>query len=63
MVDTVVGAPSGAPFVDYIRLRRLWRPGDITDSIRDAQALFKIRFRIGRGARIQQQYRSLTASF
>jgi hypothetical protein len=56
-----LGTSDGAAVVDYFGLRNFWRCADLADSVRDAQTLFEIRFRIGRRAPVKQQYRSLTA--
>ena len=54
LVDTILAAPDGAFILDNLRLCDFWCCPDPADSIRDAQALLKIRFRIGGGAGIEQ---------
>ena len=56
-----LGASDGTAVVDYIRLRGFWCWFDFADSVRDAPAFFEVRLRVGRRARVQQQYRGLTA--
>ena len=60
LVDTALGAPDGAFIVGDTGLRDFWCAPDPADSIRDAQALLEIRFRVGSCFCIKQQYRSLT---
>jgi hypothetical protein len=59
--DTIMGPSGGAALVDYIRLRDFRCFLDITDSVRDTQAFFEIRISVSSRARIEQQYRGLSA--
>jgi hypothetical protein len=60
LVDTALGAPDGAFIMGDTGLRDFWCSPDPADSVRDAQALLKIRFRLGGRLCIKQQYSSLT---
>lgn len=54
LVDTVLGAPDGAFILGDTGLGDFWCSLDLADSIRDAQALLKIRFRVSGCPRIEQ---------